>query len=206
MDMWSRSSNTRYITCGSRGRLVIQTIINDGELNQNLLGYNVERFVTGTLQMFRLKEIRDMTPVETPENYITLNSMMFEHTKESAQHQKNLQRNDLSQDERIKLVQSGRIPEELVGNPEVVRQALPRNFLYGVSPSDVTSEEIIPQLKKYISEIVRELTAGVDTKDKQVTSKVMAVSRGFLMLRTKEEIRCQSYITFFILFTEKEVR
>ena len=56
MDMWSRSSNTRYIGCGSRGRLIIQTIINDGELNQNLLGYNVERFVTGTLQMFRLKD------------------------------------------------------------------------------------------------------------------------------------------------------
>ena len=49
MDMWSRSSNTRIIACGTRGRLVIQTIVNDGELNQNLLGYNSERFVTGTV-------------------------------------------------------------------------------------------------------------------------------------------------------------
>ena len=190
MEMWSRSSNTRIIACGTRGRLVIQTIVNDGELNQNLLGYNSERFVTGTMQVFRLKEIREATPVSVDSsNYIALSSMMFEHSKESMSHEQTLQMNNLNQEERIKLVQSGRIPEYLVGQPEVVRQALPRNFLYGVSPSDVSSEEIMPQLKKYISEIVRELTAGLDSKDKEITSKVMAASRGFLMLRSKDEIK-----------------
>ena len=185
--MWSRSSNTRYIACGTRGRLVIQTIINDGELNQNLLGYKTERFVTGTMQVLHLKEVREATPIEAPIDFITLSSMMFEYSQESFVHQDSLK--NLNQEQRIKVVQSGLIPEHLANNPEVVRQSLPRNFLYGVSPSDVSSEETMSQLKKYISEIVRELTSGTDTKDKQITSKILAVSRGFLMLRSKEEIK-----------------
>jgi hypothetical protein len=191
MDMWSRSSNTRYIACGSRGHLIIQTIINDGELNQNLLGYNTERFVTGTMQVLHLKEVREASPVQDPENPITLTSMMYEYTQESFSHQvssplKNL--NQLNQDEKIKIVKSGIIPEHLSNDPEVVRQSMPRNFLYGVNPHEVSSEEIIPQLKKYISEIVRDLITGVDTKEKEITSKIMAASRGFLMLKRKEDI------------------
>ena len=186
--MWSRSSNTRYIACGSRGRLVIQTIINDGELNQNLLGYKTERFVTGTMQILRLHEVREATPIEMPADLVTLKSMMYEYSRESFVHQTASPLSSLNQQERIKIVQSGRIPEHLASNPEVIRQTLPRNFLYGVSPSDVSSEEVMSQLKKYISEIVRELTQGVDTKDKQITSLVMAVSRGFQMLKSKDEI------------------
>ncbi len=34
MDITGRSSSTRYIACGTRGDLVIQSIINDGELTQ----------------------------------------------------------------------------------------------------------------------------------------------------------------------------
>jgi hypothetical protein len=60
LDMWSRSSSTRYIACGARdGKLVLQTIINEGELVQDLLGFKVEKFVTGTRQVWHLKKILD---------------------------------------------------------------------------------------------------------------------------------------------------
>ena len=187
--MWSRSSNTRYIACGSRGRLVIQTIINDGELNQNLLGYKTERFVTGTMQVLHLKEVRAATPIDVNGDYVAVKSMMFEYSSEAFHNQVNSPLKNLNQEERIKIVQSGAIPKHLENNPQAIRQALPRNFLYGVSSNEeVSSEEIKTQLKKYISEIVRELTGGVDTKDKQITSKIMAASRGFLLLKSKDEI------------------
>lgn len=181
--MWSRSSNTRYIACGNRGRLVIQTIINDGELNQNLLGYKTERFVTGTMQVFHLREIREPSSDNIPNDLVTLKSMMYEYSHETFTHQEQNQ-----QERRREVVKSGRISENFAKDSKVVRQALPRNFLYGVSSEDVSSDEIMPQLRKYLSEIIRELTQGSEMKNKQITSKVVAVSRGFLLLKSKEEI------------------
>ena len=60
VDMWSRSSTTRYIACQSRdGKLALQTIINEGELIQDLLAFKAEKFVTGTQQIWHLKKVLD---------------------------------------------------------------------------------------------------------------------------------------------------
>ena len=40
---WARTAETRYIACGQRGNLMLQTIVQQGELNQNLFGFNTER-------------------------------------------------------------------------------------------------------------------------------------------------------------------
>jgi len=191
MNMWGRSSSTRYIACGSRGRLVIQTIINDGELNQNLLGYKTERFVTGTMQVFHLKEVTShSTNWDLVGETVTVKSMMFEHSRESFEYSHVSNLKNLSPEEELKASKEGRIPRHLMSNPNVVRQALPRNYLYGLNrPEDVPEGEMKTQIKRYISEIVRGLLKGVDTKSQYLTSKVTAVSRGFSMLKGQEEIK-----------------
>jgi len=190
LDMWSRSSSTRYIACGSRGSMVIQSIINDGELNQKLLGYNTERFVTGSMQVFRLKEIVDSSNIVIPSDAALLKSMMYEYTMTGllGEQQLTAKLNDLSQEQQIKLIQQGRLPTDLINDPEVIRKVNPRNFLAGVQAGAITSDDIMPQLKTIIKEVVRGLTEGSDMKSKQITSKIMAIARGFSMLRSKEEI------------------
>ena len=44
-EMWARTSETRFIGCGSRGKMVLQSIINQGELNTQLFGKKVPKFV-----------------------------------------------------------------------------------------------------------------------------------------------------------------
>ena len=43
--IYFRTSETRFIACGSRGKMVLQSIINQGELNAQLFGKKVPKFV-----------------------------------------------------------------------------------------------------------------------------------------------------------------
>merc|ERR1712241_1126773 len=52
--LWSRSSVTRYAVCGSPDRFLIQSIINEGEVNQHLMDYKTEKMLTGTRQSIKL--------------------------------------------------------------------------------------------------------------------------------------------------------
>ncbi len=133
-----RTSETRYIACGSRpGQLIIQSIVNQGELNQNVMGFNTERVVTGTLQTLRLREIRSASSRPFPSNSVNVKSMMYEYSSKSYREQQ--AQNTISQDEQ-KLDESA-IPRHLIQNPEEVAKTLPRykefndccchSFLYG---------------------------------------------------------------------------
>ena len=79
--MWSRSSTTRYIACDVNGQLKYQTIINDGELFQDLVGYNSEHFLTGTSQTLRLVEQRSassgISGSAEPRSPLTLTSLLY---------------------------------------------------------------------------------------------------------------------------------
>ena len=71
--MWQRSSITRYIGCGSSPEsMELQIIFNEGEIQQNLLAYNTENVVTGTMQTLKMVEIRSslssLPLVESPRN------------------------------------------------------------------------------------------------------------------------------------------
>ena len=69
----TRTSETRVVACGARGgNMIIQTIVNQGELNQDLLLLNNERIVSGNLQVLRLKEVKVATPVPTPSDLVVI--------------------------------------------------------------------------------------------------------------------------------------
>jgi len=76
-DMWTRTSETRFIACGQRGNLMLQTIVNQGEINLNALGYKTERFVSGNMQSLSLKEIRNVAPKPLPAHLMAIVDMGY---------------------------------------------------------------------------------------------------------------------------------
>ena len=102
--------------------MVIQTIINQGELNQDLLQLNTERIVSGNLQTLRLKEIKTVAPVPAPSDLKVLKNMMYEYTYKSYE-----------QDQVMEVSEEipSRIPSEVLHEPEELAKILPRSMLQG---------------------------------------------------------------------------
>ena len=117
--MNTRTSETRVIACGTRGNMIIQTIINQGELNQDLLQLNTERIVSGNLQVLKLKEIKAVAPIPAPSDLVIVKNMMYEYTFKS--YQQDQQEVELEQN-------PSRIPREVLQEPEVQI-----NFLYNAN-------------------------------------------------------------------------
>ena len=109
-ELFIRTSETRVIACGTRGNMIIQTIINQGELNQDLLQLNTERIVSGNLQVLKLKEIKAVAPIPAPSDLVIVKNMMYEYTFKS--YQQNQPEIELEQN-------PSRIPTEVLQEPEV---------------------------------------------------------------------------------------
>ena len=193
LDMWSRSSSTRYIACVSgEGKLILQTIINEGELVQDLLGFKVEKFVTGTQQIWHLREVLDtQTEVPPPRGIVTVKSMMYEYLPGFLQNGQLTQRNSLNQEERVRLIQEGQIPKNVQNQKQAAQHALPRNFMSGLSDDDqLNAVQIKQQVKGLIREVSKDLVeSDVNVQEKQVTMKVLSAARGVGLLSSTEELR-----------------
>jgi len=82
-NMLSRSSTTRFIACGSSsGQMTIQTIVNDGEFDFQLMGTKTERLVSGSLQTLKLKSVRPAGQMPQPSEPVTLETMMCSASRE----------------------------------------------------------------------------------------------------------------------------
>lgn len=171
--MWSRSSITRYTACGTdRDNLNIQTIVNEGELTQNLLGYNSEKFVTGTKQTLKLMSTTTTTTgptVTIKGGSQVLRTLFYEYGFSGT-------------------TTSGS------GGSSVYDIETPTSS--GVQPWHVTRSgelksgsrsQIIPQIKKILSEIVdRDLLDLVTLPKKQITMKILTISRGFSLIKKSD--------------------
>merc|ERR1712027_18256 len=58
--LWSRSSVTRYAVCGSPDHFLVQSVINEGEVNRHLMNYKSEKMLTGTRQSIKLLRKTEM--------------------------------------------------------------------------------------------------------------------------------------------------
>ena len=174
--MWARTSETRVIACGSaRGQLKIQTIVNQGELNQNLMGFKTEKFVSGNLQMLRLMEIKSASPKPQPQDQVTVHNMMYEYSQDSYQSQQAQQ----EEEER-----RSRVPQSVIADAHKLAKVLPQSWFQGIQ-SDVSIDQIKQEAKKLIQVIVREMSApqAEDMGKKQVSMKVLSAARGISMLK-----------------------
>ena len=178
-DMWARTSETRYIACGSRGNLMVQTIINQGELNQDLSGINTERIVTGTLQVLRLREVRSQSPKPQPSNMTPLKNMMYEYSFKAYE---SVQR----QEEQMQ--QMNRIPRDVAKDPEQLAKAIPAVSM--MAHKRIPKSKIMQEVKSLVQTLIEELQRPIETNavEKQVPMKVLAVARALAML-SKTEIQ-----------------
>jgi hypothetical protein len=78
--MWERSSMTRYFGCGTSAKdMEILAIINEGELQQSLLGYNTENVMTGVRQTFVLVESRSLKSDIKVDSPRTVEDLLYEY-------------------------------------------------------------------------------------------------------------------------------
>jgi len=78
--MWERSSMARYIGCGTSAKdMEILAIIYDGEIQQSLMAYNTENFLTGVRQSLVLVESRSFKSDLNIESPRTVQDLLYEY-------------------------------------------------------------------------------------------------------------------------------
>jgi len=186
--MLSRSSTTRFVACGSgsNGQMTIQTIVNDGEFDFQLMGTKTERLVSGSLQTLRLKSVKPMSTMPQPSEPVTLQTMMYEYT-EKAYGLPSVSSNSVSE----QILTEGRIPRSEVTEGKVLAKAIPRTFFQGLN------SETTPNKSEFVTEIARILKEVMMTirgeghqslVEAEVNQMLVTAVRGMTALETVEEI------------------
>ena len=175
-DQWARTSETRYIACGARGNLMLQTIVQQGELNQNVFGFNTERFVSGNLQILRLEEVRAASPKPQPSAMTPLKHMQYEYSY------KHYQSEEVQEEQR-------QVPAEVLREPMELAKTIPSIFALGQGKV-LPVAEIKQQVERLMKELVVLLSRAEqeDMTDKAVTMKIVSVAKGLSTL-TKAQIQ-----------------
>merc|ERR1712027_301880 len=86
--LWSRSSVTRYAVCGSPDRFLIQSIINEGEVNQHLMDYKTEKMLTGTFQSIKLvskhsSSVSEGSLLSASGSTVEMSSLLYSYSKKA---------------------------------------------------------------------------------------------------------------------------
>lgn len=170
--MWTRSSVTRYTACGSVEKLNIQTITNEGELQQNLFGFKTEKFLTGTRQVLKLVSTRSSSSeVVAPVNSRIFNTLFYEYSTG------------------LRSIFKEHLPEHVQQIREEEKstelfKALPRNTLTtGNDRKNIEPEKLIPEIKRLFKELINEDFFNlIDVPKKQITMKALNIARSFSLL------------------------
>jgi len=188
--MLSRSSSTRYIACGSRktatastSGLVIQTIINDGEFNFQLMGTSTEKVVSGSLQTLKLKTITPVSVYPQPVEPITIETLMYEYTSKAYGYSGS---NSISE----QFLNKGRIPRPEVSNGKVLSKSIPRTFFGGLSTETTPIKtEFIEEIKTIIKDVMLIIRGESGSlTDSQINVMLLSAVRGMTALETADEI------------------
>jgi len=184
--MLTRSSSTRYIACGSRvasGKLVIQTIINDGEFNFQLMGTSTEKMVSGSMQTLKLKAIRPVSVYPQPVEPVTLDTLMYEYTEKAYGYSGS---NSISE----QFLNKGRIPRSEVSNGKVLSKSIPKTFFQGLnSETTPLKTEFVEEIKNLLKEVMVVVRGESGSlSESQINMMLLSAARGMTALETVEEI------------------
>ena len=178
--MWQRSSITRYIGCGSSSdNMELQLILNEGELQQNLLAYNVENVVTGTRQTLKIVETRttisSLPEIESPR---TLDDILYEHPQFIGLRDSTV----FPERDHSNYAEQQRNRQKQQEQPEKQRYEPidQENDLSKLSP-EVLQQQIIQKL----TEVARSLKEVDEDEKKQVSTQVLVISKVFSLLSTE---------------------
>jgi len=186
--MLTRSSSTRYIACGSRtattsGKLVIQTIINDGEFNFQLMGTSTEKMVSGSLQTLRLKAIRPVSVYPQPVEPVTIETLMYEYTSKAYGYSGS---NSITE----QFLNKGRIPRPEVTDAKVLSKSIPKTQFQGLNTETTPiKREFIEEIQKLLKDVMLVIRGESGSlTESQVNIMLLSAVRGMTVLETADEI------------------
>merc|ERR1711962_115766 len=185
-NMLSRSSTTRFIACGSSsGQMTIQTIVNDGEFDVQLMGTKTERLVSGSLQTLKLKSVRPAGQMPQPSEPVTLETMMYEYT-EKAYGRPSVSSNSISE----QILSEGRIPRSELTDGKVLAKAIPRTFFHGLnSETTPNKSEFVSEITKILKEVLLIIRGEKNIEvNHEVNQMLLTAVRGMTALESVEEI------------------
>ena len=184
--MWGRSSLTRYIGCGSALETMdIQLILNEGEVQQNLMGYNTENVVTGTMQVLRVVEIRSsMSSLPEIESPRTIEDLLYEYPENLGLKDSNLVR--ANKNKNFKEQQQNLQNQDQNPTSQRFQQALPQD------QEDINSQLSSDSLKKRIVESLTKIVEygreGDDSEKRPLSEMTLSVTKAFSLLSTQQMI------------------
>ena len=172
--MSSRSSVTRYVVCGrSESDYVILSIVNEGELNQDLLGSKAEKMTTGTRQVFQLLNknrrgsISSSSHEHIPSSPVTLDSLFYEHSGVKKSHES--------------------LKKELHDGSH--RSAIKHITFLESAIKSGKKDEVRQQMKELLRQIVEhDLFTVQGLPETQIPIKALGVAKGFRIFSSVEEI------------------
>merc|ERR1712027_71702 len=160
--LWSRSSVTRYAVCGSPDRFLIQSIINEGEVNQHLMDYKTEKMLTGTRQFIKLvskhsSSVSEGSLLSGSGSTIEMSSLLYSYSKKT--------RNGGLNSQSGVPMSVHEIMEEMKGNGE------------RISP-----EELIRKSEMLVKEVIEhDLVNPTMVPESEMSWKVLTLSNTFKM-------------------------
>ena len=175
--MWQRTSMVKYVGCGASAEdMEVQLILTEGELQQDLLGINTESVVTGTRQILKLVSSRSTSSVPQINSPRTLEDLLYEYPRNINMNQPSSSRRDnhsyRKQQDQL---------QNLEKNPKSQRfePSLTEDVLAKLSP-DTLKEKIVKEL----SQIVKDLHEVEEFEKKQISNRVLSISRVVSLLST----------------------
>merc|ERR1719391_764270 len=164
--MVEKTSMTRYLGCGSSAEDVeLKVILNEGELLQNLMGFNIENVVTGTEQTLELVEKRSaLSSLPEISSSRTSETLFFEYPSISSYYKN-----------------TGETPEVSLIRQRSASPSPRESFLKKLSPSTL-KQKIVEK----ISQIVEDLKEVEEFEKKQVSAHAQILSRSLFLLDEEE--------------------
>merc|ERR1712223_2165688 len=159
--LWSRSSVTRYAVCGSPDHFLVQSVINEGEVNRHLMNHKSEKMLTGTHQSIKLLSKQSSSAPEgsllsASGSTVEISSLLYSYGKKA--------RSGLSS-QSVGPVSVHEIMQEMMGNGE------------RISP-----EELVRKTEMLVKEVVQhDLANPTILPEAEMSWKVLKLSNTFKM-------------------------
>jgi Lipoprotein amino terminal region/Domain of unknown function (DUF1943) len=179
--MWERTAMTRYIGCGTSAKdMEILAIINDGEIQQSLMGFNTENVVTGVGQTLVLVESRSLKSDITVDSPRTIEDLLYEYPESMT-----MTGSDSGSSQRPNSFQGLRDRlREIIKDPRDQRfktiVPLDRDMIMSKLSPDTLKQKLVERLTK----IVEDLDEVENLYKKEISLNVLMLSKIMNVLST----------------------
>merc|ERR1712126_725345 len=170
-DQNTKQTQTRYFGCGENiNDIQLHGMINEGEMRQNVVAFNVEEVVTGTKQVLKLQQnqaISNQIPeVQNPKTYTDLS---YEYPQI---HQGQESQVSSRQDQREYFKSLARQPKSTSFIPEIL--------------DDLNSEQLKNQIVQKLQKIAEEIEDVEHFAEKQIPNQLKALKTVVSVIKTDD--------------------